>query len=62
MTDDQVRARVADYCARYQVQERNDAGFPVFPAGLRETPQHREWITLYKLFKRWRLRSGQPAR
>lgn len=61
MTDDQVQQRVADYCDRYQVTEVNDSGFPVFPAGLRETPQHREWIALYQLFNRSRRRSGQPG-
>ena len=58
LTEDQVRERVDDYCRRYGVRERNEAGFPVFPAGLRETAQHREWITLYKLFSRSRRRSG----
>jgi hypothetical protein len=61
MTDAQVAERIAEYCARYQVKEVNDAGFPVFPAGLRETAQHREWINLYQLFNRSRRRSGQPA-
>jgi hypothetical protein len=60
MTDDQVRSRISDYCARYGVKELNDEGFPIFPAGLRETKQHREWITLYKLFSRLRARSGVP--
>ena len=58
LTKDQVRERVDEYCRRYGVKERNEAGFPVFPAGLRETAQHREWITLYKLFSRSRRRSG----
>jgi hypothetical protein len=58
MTDDQVRERIDEYCARYGVKDRNEAGFPTFPAGLRETAQHREWITLYKLFSRSRRRSG----
>ena len=58
LTEDQVRERVDEYCRRYAVKERNEAGFPVFPAGLRETAQHREWITLYKLFSRSRRRSG----
>jgi hypothetical protein len=61
MTDEQVQQRVADYRDRYQVTAVNDAGFPVFPAGLRETPQHREWITLYQLFNRSRRRSGHPG-
>ncbi len=58
LTEDQVRDRVDEYCRRYGVHERNEVGFPVFPAGLRETGQHREWITLYKLFSRSRRRSG----
>ena len=58
LTDEQVRERVEEYCARYGVKDRNEAGFPTFPAGLRETAQHREWITLYKLFSRSRRRSG----
>lgn len=61
MTDEQIAQRIAEYRSRYQVKELNDAGFPVFPAGLRETPQHREWITLYQLFNRSRRRSGQPG-
>ena len=58
LAEEQVRERVDEYCRRYGVKERNEAGFPVFPAGLRETAQHREWITLYKLFSRSRRRSG----
>ena len=61
MTDEQIAERIADYQARYQVKELNDAGFPVFPAGLRETAQHREWINLYQLFNRSRRRSGKPG-
>lgn len=61
MTDEQIAERIADYQARYQVKALNDAGFPVFPAGLRETPQHREWINLYQLFNRSRRRSGKPG-
>jgi hypothetical protein len=60
MTSEQVRERIDAYCAHYAVKERNDEGFPVFPAGLRETKQHREWITLYKLFSRSRRRSALP--
>jgi hypothetical protein len=58
MTEAQVRQRINDYCARYGVTEVNDAGFPAFPAGRRETEQHREWITLFKLFARYRERAG----
>ena len=58
MTEAQVRQRISDYCARHGVTEVNDAGFPAFPAGRRETEQHREWITLFKLFARYRERAG----
>ena len=61
ITEEQVRQRVAAYSERYHVTELNDAGFPVYPAGLRETPQHREWIALYQVFNRSRRRSGQPG-
>ena len=60
MSEDEVRTRIDAYCARYKVKERNEAGFPVYPAGLRETTQHRDWISLYKLFDRHRKRSGAP--
>jgi hypothetical protein len=60
MTDEQVRDRIDAYCTRYGVKELNDEGFPAFPAGLRETKQHREWITLYKLFGRSRRRASLP--
>jgi hypothetical protein len=58
MTPETVQERISDYCRRYQVTEMNTAGFPIFPAGLRETQQHREWIALYQLFNRSRRRSG----
>ena len=58
MTEAQVRQRIDDYRARYGVTDLNEAGFPVFPAGRRETAQHREWITLFKLFARYRERAG----
>lgn len=63
MTPESVQDRISDYCRRYDVTQLNEKGFPVFPAGLRETQQHREWISLYQLFKRSRLRSsGEAAR
>src|SRR5687768_4254174 len=58
LTPEQVQERIDAYCSRYEVSELNDAGFPIFPAGLRETQQHREWIALYQLFNRARKRSG----
>jgi hypothetical protein len=30
----------------------SDEGLPPFPAGKRETEQHREWMTLYKAHRR----------
>ena len=61
MTGDQVRKRIDAYRAEYGVKDLNEDGFPVYPAGLRETKQHREWITLYKLFSRSRSRAMPPA-
>ena len=54
LTDAQVRDRISAYQARYAVKQLNPEGFPVFPAGLRETKQHREWMALYQLFNRSR--------
>ena len=63
LTEDAVRGRIADYLARYGVSELNAAGLPVFPAGKRETRQHREWIVLYKAFARLHRRQAaeKPA-
>jgi hypothetical protein len=47
LTPELYAARLAAYCARYEVVP-GPAGLPPFPAGQRETPQHREWISLYK--------------
>jgi hypothetical protein len=44
-------ARLAAYCARYAVKATRE-GLPPFPTGQRETPQHREWIALYKAHSR----------
>lgn len=52
-----LAGRVAAYCARYGVAARD--GLPPFPAGQRETPQHREWLKLYKAQQR--LERGQAA-
>lgn len=61
LTNEQIQERIAEYARRYGVTELNPAGFPVFPAGRRETPQHREWIALYQLFNRSRRRAGVPG-
>src|SRR5688500_11935504 len=58
---EQIRERILEYCTRYKVTALNEAGFPVFPAGRRETQQHREWIALYQLFNRSRKRSGEAV-
>jgi hypothetical protein len=42
---------MAAYCARYAVKPTRE-GLPPFPTGQRETPQHREWISLYKTHDR----------
>jgi hypothetical protein len=51
LTADDLRRRIAGYCARYGVASRDD-GLPPFPAGRRESPQHREWMALYKAHRR----------
>ena len=60
LTEAVIRERIAAYCARYGVG-LTEAGFPAYPAGLRETRQHREWVTLFKVFSRLRDRS-QPSK
>jgi hypothetical protein len=44
-------ARLAAYCTRYGVSPSAE-GLAPFPAGGRETPQHREWVSLYKAHSR----------
>ena len=51
LSDEAVDARVADYCRRYGVG-RSANGLPPFPSGQRETPQHREWLVVYRAVKR----------
>ena len=47
LTPEAYEARLDAYCARYKVAPLA-TGIPPFPAGRRETAQHREWIALYK--------------
>jgi hypothetical protein len=54
LTEEVLAQRIADYCVRYDVTARNESGFPAFPAGQRETPQHREWVVLFKAQSRLR--------
>ena len=51
LTPEEYATRVRAYCARYGVAGAPD-GLPPFPKGRRETPQHREWMKLYKAHKR----------
>jgi hypothetical protein len=62
LTEDDLEARIQAYCKAYGAG-RNEQGLPEFPAGQRETPQHREWIALYKLWNRLgRRKRGQCDR
>ena len=55
ITEDVLKARISDYCARYGVAP-NEKGLPPFPSGRRETHQHRQWISLLKARTRLRRR------
>lgn len=57
LTEAVIRERIANYCAQYGVGLA-DTGFPLYPAGLRETRQHREWVTLFKVYSRLQDRSA----
>jgi hypothetical protein len=56
LTEDDYRQRLAAYCTRYDTRV-TPSGIPPYPAGKRETPQHREWIALHRLHDRLRRRS-----
>ena len=56
---EEIDARVAGYCARYGVAAVE--GLPPFPAGQRETRQHREWLALYKARQRHSRRVSAAA-
>jgi hypothetical protein len=51
LTVDDFQDRVRAYCARHGARP-DERGMPPFPTGRRETPQHREWLMLYKLHNR----------
>ena len=62
LTTEEYDARIRAYCAKYSVQP-NTESFPPYPAGRRETPQHREWMKLYKAHSRMARRTrGQCER
>jgi hypothetical protein len=58
LTEDVLRERTAEYCRRYRVTDFNEAGLPAYPAGKRESRQHRDWVNLLKAWSRLRQRSG----
>ena len=51
LTPEELRERIIGYCKRHGVG-LNAQGLPPFPAGRRETEQHREWMALYKAHRR----------
>ncbi len=51
LSAEDVRGRVSGYCERYGVRP-NPNGLPPFPAGQRETPQHRQWLSVYRAHQR----------
>lgn len=51
VTAEQLRERIDAYCRRYGVRLGDD-GLPPFPAGKRESAQHREWMAVYKAHRR----------
>ena len=57
LSEDQVRAKVLAYCSRYEVSPGPE-GLPPFPSGKRETPQHREWLTVYRAHQRLKARDA----
>ena len=58
MTAEALQERIDAYCARYGVRKRPSDGLPPYPAGERESRQHREWIVLFKAVSRFRKRQA----
>ena len=52
-----MREKVLAYCERYDVTPGPE-GLPPFPSGRRESPQHREWLTVYRALQRLKARSA----
>jgi hypothetical protein len=57
LTEEVLRERTAAYCSQYGVKDFNDAGLPAYPAGKRESRQHRDWVNLFKAWSRFRART-----
>lgn len=60
LTEDVLRERTAAYCKQYGVSDFNEAGLPAYPAGKRESRQHRDWVNLFKAWSRLRRRTVSP--
>jgi len=60
LTPEEYEGRLRAYCAAYSVKPTAQ-GLPPFPSGQRETPQHREWMKLYKAHDRMARRDGASA-
>lgn len=58
MTAEALQQRIDAYCTRYKVPRGAARGLPPYPAGERETRQHRDWIVLYKAISRFRRRQA----
>jgi hypothetical protein len=56
MTQEALQQRIAAYCTGYNVSRGDPEGLPPYPAGERESRQHRDWIVLYKAISRFRQR------
>lgn len=50
VTGEVFQSRLADYCCLYGVRP-GENGLPPYPAGQRETPQHRAWMALHRAQK-----------
>lgn len=57
LTEEILRDRTEAYCKQYGVKEFNDAGLPAYPAGKRESRQHRDWVNLVKAWSRLQRRT-----
>jgi hypothetical protein len=51
LTPQELEERIRAYCERYGAAP-GPTGLPPYPSGQRETPQHREWIAVYKAHSR----------
>jgi hypothetical protein len=60
LTLEAFEARLAEYCRKYDVALA-PSGLPPYPAGQRETPQHRAWMGLHRAQKRLADRAGATA-